>query len=157
MFDPMSEIYQRVEKDSDSGCWVWKKSCNSAGYGQFTKNKKYWLAHRYSYAHTYGNLSDNDIVRHMCHNPKCSNPEHLAKGKHLDNWKDSEDVHKAAAKKLRKQWIIGSNTYSTFREAVEGSGISANSVNKYTDKSTRIFNIKKYREACIVAGWKPKI
>lgn len=96
-------------------------------------------------------------MRHMCHNPKCSNPEHLAKGKHLDNWKDSEDVHKAAAKKLRKQWIIGSNTYSTFREAVEGSGISANSVNKYTDKSTRIFNIKKYREACIVAGWKPKI
>lgn len=34
---------------SDAGCWEWQKSCNSAGYGQLTEDKKYWLAHRYTY------------------------------------------------------------------------------------------------------------
>ena len=93
----------------------------------------------------------------LCHNPKCSNPEHLTKGTHADNWNDSKEIHIATSKERRKKWIIENNVYSTFREAVKHSGISANSINKFTDKTTRIFNIVKYREACKIAGWEPKI
>lgn len=41
---------------SDTGCWIWQKSCNSAGYGQLVINRKHWLAHRYSYLCHYSSL-----------------------------------------------------------------------------------------------------
>lgn len=85
------------------------------------------------------------------------NPEHLKKGTQKDNWYDSEDVHRAAQKKKRLEWLVDGVSYPTFRKAVKGSGISSNSLNKYTDKVTRVFDVQAYREACKVAKWTPKI
>lgn len=141
----------------DNGCWIWTKSTNSSGYGQLTKNKKYWTSHRYAFACNNGAIPDGLIVRHKCHNKKCCNPEHLELGTDKENYYDSMDVHINASKRLRKVWIVGEKEYNTFREAVEDTGISANSLSKFTDKNTRIFDIDRYRESCAIAGWIPKI
>ena len=157
MFDPMSEIHKRVTINPDTQCWEWNKSLTSAGYGQFSKEGRYWTAHRYSYIHTNGELQTGEIVRHLCHSTKCCNPKHLLKGTHKDNWQDSKTNHINAQKILRKQWIVGGMVYATFREAVKCSGISGSSLNKFTDKETRVFDIEAYRKACAVAGWVPKV
>lgn len=141
-------------KITPTGCWEWQKSCNSAGYGQLTENKKYWLTHRYAYACT-NELSYEDVVRHRCHNTKCCNPEHLEIGTHKDNWEDSKDLHLEASAKKRKKWCIDGIVYSTVREASKKTGIHQNTICKYTVND--VFDIVGYRLGCKKANQKPRI
>lgn len=151
------DIY-RIKKNTvvtPSGCWEWQRSCNSAGYGQLTENKVYWLAHRYAYACTNLDLEPTDVIRHQCHNTKCCNPSHLLVGTHKDNWQDSADVHTKASSHRRAKWSIGNIEYPTAREAQKATGISISSLIKYTKEG--IFDIPAYRAACKIAAWVPKI
>ena len=138
-----------------NGCWIWQKSCNSAGYGQLTKNKVYWLAHRYAYACRFADLTEDLVIRHQCHNKKCCNPAHLLSGSHKENWHDSADLHREMAKQRRNSWDIAGVVYSTIREANKVTGISMSSLNKYTING--VFQIEAYRAACKKAAWIPKI
>lgn len=144
-------------KVDDNGCWIWQKSYSSSGYGQFTQKGVYWNTHRYVWFKHNGEIPLGKVVRHLCHNTKCCNPEHLALGSHKDNWEDSEDTHVESQKQRRKLWLIDGIPYPTLREANKITGISQNSIVKYTDTCSRVFNLRAYREACIIAGWKPKI
>ena len=149
----------RIRKSSEiseDGCWIWKKSCNSAGYGQLTENKKYWLAHRYAYS-CLNPLRDDQLVRHLCHNTWCVNPDHLASGTNQDNWNDSEEVHRKAHEEKRSLWVIDGVEYSGIRNANKNTGISQAALVKYTCPITRIFDVESYRTSTIKAGWKPKI
>lgn len=139
---------------SDTGCWEWQKSCNSAGYGQLTEDKKYWLTHRYTYACT-NTLNDEDVVRHKCHNTKCCNPEHLEIGTHKDNWEDSKDSHLETSSKRRKKWSINNIEYNTVREASEQTGLHQGTIIKYTIKG--VFDIDTYRSGCKKANVISKI
>lgn len=150
----ISRIVQNVIIDNN-GCWIWQKSCNSAGYGQLTENKKYWLAHRYAYACVNSNLNDNLVIRHICHNTKCCNPDHLVLGTQKDNYHDSIEKHKEADSKKRSIWIINNITYTTIRDASEKTGISQNSLTKYTING--VFDINSYRLGCKKANVKPKV
>lgn len=138
---------------SDAGCWEWQKSCNSAGYGQLTEDKKYWLVHRYAYA-CLNALSDEDVIRHKCHNPKCCNPEHLEIGTHKDNWNDSKDLHLETASKRRKKWNINGIAYSTVKEASQKTGLHQGTIIKYTIEG--VFDVDSYRTGCKKANVLPK-
>lgn len=138
---------------SNTGCWEWQKSCNSAGYGQLTENKKYWLAHRYAYTCT-NTLRDEDVVRHLCHNTKCCNPDHLEVGTHRNNWEDSKDLHLKSAEKRRKKWNIGGIEYNTVREASQRTGLHQGTIIKYTIEGE--FDIDSYRAGCKKANVAPK-
>lgn len=151
------EIIHSSVKEDVNGCWVWQKSTSSAGYGQITVNKQYWSTHRYVYTKCFGEIGDGNVIRHLCHNTKCCNPDHLAEGSHKDNWNDSEDTHIESQKQRRKLWLIDGTPYPTLREANKITGISQSSIVKYTDTCSRVFNLSAYREACVIAGWKPKI
>lgn len=140
---------------NDEGCWIWQKSCNSAGYGQLTENKVYWLTHRYAYACNDPSLAPEDLVRHQCHIRNCCNPAHLLKGTHKDNWNDSIEKHTAATTQRRKQWEIEGVVYPTIRDARKETGISMQSLINFT--SNDVFDSEGYRAACRVAGWNPKI
>jgi hypothetical protein len=150
----ISRIVNSCQIDSNE-CWVWQKSCNSAGYGQLTENKLYWLAHRYAYACVNQNLKRTDVVRHQCHNPKCCNPDHLLVGTHKDNWHDSANIHIKAAALRRFSWSINGIDYPTIRAAQKATGICTSSLLKYTING--VFDITAYRQACKIAAWKPKI
>lgn len=152
----MEKILKNVIEDGN-GCWVWQRSVNSAGYGQTTVNKKYWLTHRYVYHTVIGPIPDGSVIRHLCHNTRCCNPKHLASGSQRDNWNDSKEFNKFAHISRSLYWKIDGKTFLGIRKAREATGISVNSILKYTDPVTRIFNIDAYRDACIVAGWKPKV
>lgn len=141
---------------AENGCWNWNKSVSSSGYGNFNVDGKYWSTHKYSYFVHKGEIPEGAVVRHTCHNRKCCNPNHLVIGSHQDNWKDSEEIHRAASSKLRHKWFVNGIQYDTCKDVVDKTGLSMNSVIKYTDNEG-IFDVDKYRESCIVAGWIPKV
>lgn len=148
----------RIKSNShidEKGCWVWGKSKTSAGYGQLTEKGKYWTAHVYSFCCFNAIPNPGEVVRHSCHNRACCNPSHLKLGSYKDNYKDSLDLHKKTAAKRRKKWEVNGVVYSTQREAVKGTGICMNSIQKYTVDG--VFDLEAYRSSCKVAGWAPKI
>ena len=139
---------------TESGCWEWKKSTNSAGYGQTTVDKKYWLTHRLSYFLKNGSMPGR-VIRHKCHNRKCCNPEHLVAGSHADNWLDSCEIHLDASVRKAKVWKISDREYIGLREASKQTGISTVAILKHSTDG--LFNADSYRKACIIAGHLPKI
>jgi hypothetical protein len=62
------------------------------GYGRVTISSKLYIAHRFSYAF-YRKVDIECIkglvIRHLCHNPSCFNPRHLASG---DSEANDEDA-----------------------------------------------------------------
>lgn len=150
----LQKITNNVTIDNNE-CWLWTKSLNSAGYGQLTVNKKYWLAHRYAYTCLHGTIPEGYLIRHMCQNSKCCNPKHLKLGKDIDNYHDSKHKHVQSDSRRRKIWVIGNVKYNTCREASKMSGISISSIIKYTHNG--IFDIMSYRNACFKARVTPKV
>lgn len=153
----MQFIYDNVTIDPVTQCWNWNKSVTSAGYGQFTRNKKYWTTHTFVYTQMHGEIPKGKVIRHMCHNTKCCNPDHLVIGSHRDNYFDSRDVYLKASNKFAKGYIILGVRYRTMKEAVKALKISTGALCKYTDKNTRIFDVDAYRAGCIKAHNIPKI
>ena len=49
---------------------------------------KHWLAHRYAYALTHGEIPADLLVMHECDNRVCVNPSHLRLGTYMDNAQD---------------------------------------------------------------------
>lgn len=84
---PETRFWHKVTKTE--GCWTWKGATDNAGYGQFHSSDKYWAAHRYSWTLRHGVIAPGLVVRHLCHNKSCVNPEHLAIGTQKDNIQDS--------------------------------------------------------------------
>ena len=83
-------FWDRVNKTED--CWTWTGSKTVAGYGVvylggYAQGKEIKMyAHRYSFELEYGYLPD--VVMHICDNPICVRPSHLAPGNWDTNNKD---------------------------------------------------------------------
>lgn len=81
---------QFVNRDEESGCWLWKGGITPNGYGHYyTPNgkKSGGSAHRTAYTLFNGEIPSGCIIRHKCRN-KCVNPEHLEIGSYKDNADD---------------------------------------------------------------------
>ncbi|CAH9016537.1 putative homing endonuclease [Vibrio phage 275E43-1] len=70
-------------------CLIWTRCCNTDGYPRAVidgnNNAK---VHRVVYELYHGELEQGLVVRHVCDNPKCINPEHLVSGTQQDNVQD---------------------------------------------------------------------
>lgn len=66
------------------------KSVHKSGYGRIKATidgvTKHFTKHRVAYWREYGEYVE--LVRHLCGNPKCYNPKHLAEGNHRQNGLD---------------------------------------------------------------------
>ena len=77
-----------LERDQ---CWPWKRHCDKKGYGRFWVSEEYGKtgAHRMALALVRGLTDpdglDGEVVRHMCDNESCCNPNHLLTGTYTEN------------------------------------------------------------------------
>ena len=81
-------IEERSAKMS-SGCWHWLYAEDGNGYGVIGNNYKTKKAYRVAYEVFNGPIPAGQVVRHICNNPICVNPKHLALGTQFDNCQDA--------------------------------------------------------------------
>lgn len=96
--NPIDRFIEKIDKNGPTPehqphlgpCWQWTAYCKTNGYGQFRVSRPTSpvYAHRFAYEHFIAPLSENLVVMHLCDNPKCCNPTHLATGSHADNVAD---------------------------------------------------------------------
>ena len=80
-------FWSRVNQDDPNGCWPWTGRV-VGGYGQVSVEGKQYRANRIAWILTSGEIPDGLLVRHLCNNPSCCNPNHLALGTQRDNVDD---------------------------------------------------------------------
>lgn len=93
----LEKFSAKFKANLDTGCIEWQGSCTSAGYGQTSLDGKHWYTHRLAYTLAFGDIPSGLMVRHMCENRKCGNPDHLRLGTNQENMQDRLDSgHKRA-------------------------------------------------------------
>jgi hypothetical protein len=115
-------------------CWAWFGPKDDHGYGRFqgtqTKLPRPVLAHRYSFALSYGLFQNDRCVLHACDNPSCVRPEHLFLGTRADN--------------MRDKWLKGRASFGDrhwMRQRAGSQRGSRNFGSKLTE--TKVLGIKK--------------
>jgi hypothetical protein len=94
--EELEKWFFEQKTETDTGCWEWSRGINS-GYGTLRVNKRPILAHRFSLQlHLKRPIEKNIEVRHMCHNTKCINPDHLKEGTHAQNMEDMVNSNRQA-------------------------------------------------------------
>lgn len=86
---PLIDQFMKNVKKCDSGCWEWIGAKHASGYGGLAKGMwKEAYAHRWCYIFHKGEIPEKKVVRHLCDNRICVNPEHLEIGNQADNVHD---------------------------------------------------------------------
>ncbi len=74
-------ILASVNKDPDSGCWVWRRQISNTGYGRITLSDGDGTymesSHRASFTAFVGPIPEAGVIRQACGNRLCVNPDHL--------------------------------------------------------------------------------
>ena len=126
---------------SEGGCWEClnrKPRQNSCGYIPYKKT----YAHRYFYEKFKEKIPDKMVVRHLCNNVKCCNPEHLEIGTQSDNIRDMlKSFRQSNGKnKLTKNEIVKiSKDNRPVKEIAEEYGIHFSTV--YRIKNNDTYNL----------------
>ena len=71
----LPDFWDRVEKTAT--CWFWTGTSNDDYYGQYQRNGRAHLAHRYAYEEAVGPIPDGLELDHLCRVPRCVRPSHL--------------------------------------------------------------------------------
>lgn len=83
------KYWARVDAGPAEVCWEWLGPIShKGGYAVVIHHSKRVGAHRLSWILTRGPIAPGLVVRHICDNPKCCNPNHLELGTHYDNVQD---------------------------------------------------------------------
>jgi hypothetical protein len=68
-----------------SECWLWVGRRDDFGYGHFKTKGRNLKAHRVAWTLKHGPTPDDKTVDHICRNPCCVNPSHMALVSNKDN------------------------------------------------------------------------
>jgi hypothetical protein len=98
-----------VNVKNENECWPWLKPLNKWGYGRYKHNNFYAMAHRIAYELTTGKNIDGKVAMHICDNPACCNPKHLAIGTHADNQADKVAKNRQAKGEKNGSSVLTAN------------------------------------------------
>jgi transcriptional regulator of met regulon len=143
------DMWERILKDSEkqeAGCILYTKNINVDGYGRIEiANKKYrvhclaWWVNSNLEKMPTKEETDRYIVRHMCKERSCVNPDHLKIGTQLENCKDklesgtqpkgethhSSSITRELAQKIQSSKYEKSHpNYKTKKKRAEQYGVS---------------------------------
>ena len=104
-------FWNKVQRTPDS-CWDWKGCLYLTGYGQTTRARKYYYAHRLAYEYSNGPIPAGMIICHKCDNRKCCRPSHLFLGTQFDNMRDMIEKGRDHKRGLRGEDNINSKLTS---------------------------------------------
>jgi hypothetical protein len=119
--DSALRFWAKVDRRSDSECWLWRGGLLAKRYGQFGANAPdgNWTplyAHRVAWVLWHGEIADDECVCHRCDRPLCVNPHHLFLGSHTDNMQDASRKgrlsiprprNRATVDEVRRAWLAG--------------------------------------------------
>lgn len=91
-------FWEKVNKRGPDDCWEWT-AARTQGYGVIKASfpdRRMLRAHRVSYEINKGKIPEGWLVRHICDNPGCVNPDHLLSGTWTDNMKDRDSRNRQA-------------------------------------------------------------
>ncbi len=116
--DPLvvARFWSKVEVGRPTECWEWKARARANyGYGAFNPRPgtPHVRAHRFAYALVNGEPGTQEVVRHICDNPPCCNPDHLVAGSQAQN---VSDMHERGRRKYSSRL-----THDQIREIIARS------------------------------------
>ncbi len=81
-------IESKIERITESGCWIWMAGLHEFGYGQAQIARKHWSAPRLAWTVYKSEIPAGAWVLHRCDIPQCCNPNHLFLGTPRNNIDD---------------------------------------------------------------------
>lgn len=123
-----------------------RKANKPQGYHQVRRDGKLQYLHRMALSEHLGKPIDQlQLVRHLCHNPRCVNPEHLAEGTHYDNAQDRVSAGRSAKevpsrRKLSAEQISRARAMYAEKTSYHG-GVSYKSIGLTLGVSERVIRL----------------
>lgn len=145
--------WARVRKtNKGKGCWIWRGTLHSNGYGAVKRRGRIFSAHRMSWMLTRGPIPKGLFVLHLCDVPNCVNPAHLFLGTQKENMRDK-------TRKGRGKSPCGEGHYNskvTWR--IVRLIRAEHQKDRSYDRLAKRFQIHRQTVADIVRGktWKPR-
>ena len=96
-------LFSAVETIPECGCWLWKFSKSTSGYGMIRDRGKGVQIHRLSYELHNGPIPVGMDVMHLCDTPSCANPDHLKLGTRFENNRDRFNKRRCYSKLSHEQ------------------------------------------------------
>lgn len=135
------KLAERMERlvrvNPNTGCWEWTRKVNADGYGYGLYHQGQQVrAHRVAFLVSMGDLPPPaNPIRHLCDNPACCRPDHLAVGTALENAVDRQRAgrHRANTKTFtqRKRDALAARlAEGTDAEAARELALSISTVNR---------------------------
>ena len=82
---PVERIMARIEREPNSGCWIWMGATNGKGYAQLGIAGKTKSAYKVLYESLVGPIPDGLEMDHLCRVRCCVNPAHMEPVTHQEN------------------------------------------------------------------------
>ncbi len=112
-------IENKIERITESGCWIWTGSLTNNGYGRVSVSRKIVVAHKISYLIYRGDIPKGLTLDHLCRVRCCVNPWHLEPVTMRENIMRGESF---ASKNAKKEFCPAGHQYSGENLAIQVSG-----------------------------------
>lgn len=73
----LERFWAKVDRDGETGCWLWVANKTHDGYGRFSVGSKYVYAHRFAWTLENGQVQEGLQLDHLCRVRECVNPAHM--------------------------------------------------------------------------------